>query len=249
MIIRNTDGLTAIGNRYFGSKNAADVARAYSRTESKEISVKADIYAGNRQSDQLKIVENGIERVTYDPLPKPSHDAYATARNIFDRIVTIAQAVVDEGDNLSGNQRALYDAEFQELRQRLTDHNIGSNPTAAAIANPAGAKLENLELFDTNDSLVSVEEAEKVVAHARTSQTAVDLQEGGAQADQLELINVARKTYFTYQDTYGAHADQIEQYRSDYNRMQTDPTVQLIGRYNPRIEQNLNKSSIISLLA
>ncbi|TAH33823.1 MAG: hypothetical protein EYC62_06400 [Alphaproteobacteria bacterium] len=249
MIIRNTDGLTAIGNRYFGSKNAADVARAYSRAAAKESAIEQEIYAGNRQSDRLQVVQNGLVEKTYETLPKPSLDSYATARNILDRVATIAQTVVDEGDNLSDNQRALYDAEFQYLRQQLIDHNIGSNPTVAGASNPAGARLENLNLINSNDELSSVDAAGKVIAHVQLAQQAIDLQEGGYQAAQLEQISTARDTYYDYQQGFSSQADTIDQLRSDFARTQIDPAAQLVARYNPRIEQNVNRSSILNLLA
>ncbi len=248
MIIQNSDGLNAIGNRYFGSQNAADVARAYNRVQKKSETNETGIYAGGRNSQKITVVENGIERKNYDPLPKPSTDTFVRAGNILTRLGDIADEVSTNTD-LTEIQRAQYDAEFQYLKQQLKNNGYGNNATASATANPANSKLTNIALIQDSSNVLTASAAASAGADATNGLNNLFLNEGGQQAARLEQSNIAKQTYNDYRKFAMPQAETIEQLQNSYARSQTDPTASLIARYNPRIEQNQNRQSIISLLA
>lgn len=242
----NSNGYAAIGNRYFGSKNAESVARAYGRLSEQPEKKPTDISAGNRQGafDTVTLT-NGLRPSEQSTVPKSSSDIYTNLRNILQRMREIATTVVDD-PTLTDVQRAQYDTEYQSLREALKNNGAGRNPTTAATENPAGAALENLELVG-NGSNVYANAQKALQTELPEAERLLYLQQGGAQQADLENASIKRQAYFDRQK-YFDNSAALDDLRAQAESA-SSPLRQAVGQYNPRIQQNSSVSSILSLLA
>lgn len=208
----NSSGMQNIGNRYFGSKSAAEVARTYSRLQSNP-NDSSNQSSANRAAEQAKELRNGLPANGAEAKDKTSssQNIYARGTDILQRMADLA----DEASNITISilDRAKLDAEFQQLKKKLQDNGIGATPTAAAQSNPSAAKLENLQLIDDVSNLLSASAAVQASLKVATGQNLLNQQRSAKEAQDLEQAALAKDTAYQRRQLFSdsAQAEQLRQ--------------------------------------
>ncbi len=240
----NSNGNSVIGNRYFSGRNAVDATRAYSRLQPDAVQSSSKVTFGNYPAKDVVQIRNGLE----EPKPKTtvelSSDTYQRAQNILERLGYIANEVATN-TNLTDADRALYDGEFQELKQRLIADNFGSDPTAAAAANPQNASLQNLELVASDANVLTSGAASTAAASVSAGQASLFQQQNGKATNELEQVSIKREA--AYERQKFDKSGEIEELKSNFER-QSNPLQRAISRYNPAAITAQRTSGILNLL-
>jgi len=244
VITVNYNGYSAIGNRYFGGKNAAEYPRAYNRVTKPAQESSIDIFIGNRTGTVTQTVQNGLVQKSYNAPPELSADVYARGQNILQRMADIAKAVGDDA-TMSNVERAKYDAEFQRLKQQLKDSGIGNNPAAAASAAPQNANLENLQLISDSSNVLTTSAAATAATGIDTGYENLFAQQGGKEQAELRLQSVQRTAYFDSRRELDIARDQTQQLHSEI----TAASSRLYAYSNPTIEKNQFRANVLNLFA
>jgi hypothetical protein len=244
VIIVNNNGYSAIGNRYFGGKNAAEYPRAYNRITKPEQESAIDIFIGNRTGTVTQTVQNGLVQKSYNAPPELSADIYARGQNILQRMADIAKTVGDD-TTISNVERAKYDAEFQQLKQQLKDSGIGNTPTAAASAAPQNAALENLQLVSDSSNVLTTSAASTAATGINTGYENLYAQQGGKQLAELNSQSVARTAYFDSRRELDIARDQTKQLQSQIMAASS----RQYAYSNPTIEKNQFRANVLNLFA